>query len=113
MIDLETRRILAEFADKPCLRADDPQNPPDELWMLEGGCAPHYESDPAAACSLLPKLGMRFAQRGMYQKWLHLKATMFDLLYQEQEDESTENRIYARVLFCELIADALRKVKDA
>jgi hypothetical protein len=56
-MNLDDRKMCAEFAGSEVLEVD-PHS--EEVYVLFGdqGCesAPHYETDPAAACSLLPKL---------------------------------------------------------
>ena len=57
---MEDRKMCAEFAGSKTLAVNDPANLEGELWIIDGrglqSWCPHYESDPAAACSLLPKL---------------------------------------------------------
>ena len=115
MPDLETRKMLEEFAGWFLVQKDDKleselMGSPPKLF-LRGG-VPHYESDPAAACSLLPKLMETISRtvsateacgfsRKLMSAWAYHGEGGILL-----EPEEVAPRI------CKLIADAVRKVKD-
>jgi hypothetical protein len=109
--------MCAEFAGWRNITGQDDKEAPDrdELFSgdFEGGewslplasCdgivhgIPHYESDPAAACSLLPTLTKTgWSRAGMAWGWLD---DLADALIMNRDDE-----------VCRLIVAAVRKVKE-
>jgi len=107
--DLETRKVLAEFKY------------PERTFTVFGGevlgdaCASFggpgsfsfnepLESDPDAACSLLPRLALALCAQGFdgKQKWASLMRTLRDELEIDHGDCA-----------CKCIADAVRELKEA
>jgi len=118
MSDLETRKMLAEFAGWKDIRTwvegDIAGHQPDEsgclVWCGYGkhtnirwARVPHFESDPAAACSLLPKLAAAALPKGSPMREMHKGTFWVDL---------GEALVYRPGDVCKFIADAVRKLKE-